>query len=69
MGISITNIKYNYPDLLYKNRFYSFNNQLNYILIYYFTKLEIIKYNINKFLFYLFIALFIKKLFYKNADK
>lgn len=66
---SILVVKYNYLGLKYKNSFYLFKNQLNYVLGYYFAKLETTKGNINIFLFNLFIALLTKKLFYKNANK
>lgn len=65
----LLDIKYKYSRLQYKNIFYLFNDKLNYILAYYFIKLKIIKDNINKFLINLLIALFTKKLFYKNINE
>lgn len=65
----ILDIKYNYLGLQYKNNFYLFKDWLNYTLAHYFAKLETTKSNINKFLFDLLIAPFIKKLSYKSVDK
>lgn len=65
----MSDMKYRYPKSKYKSNFYSFNNQLDYALTYYFTKLETIKKNVNKFLINSFIISFTKNMFYKNADK
>lgn len=64
-GIPILNKKYMYLGPKYKNSFYLFNDQLNYDLVHYFAKLEIIKGNRNKFLNKLLIGLLTKKLSYK----
>lgn len=60
----ILNIKYHYSDSQNNNLFYSFNNQLNYAPANYFAESKIKNNNVNKFLFNLLIALFIKKLSY-----
>lgn len=49
--------------------FYSFNNQFNYVLTYYFTKLETIKYIVNKFFINLLIKLIIKNFSHYNINK
>lgn len=68
-NILIFDIKYNYLGLQYKNSFYSFKNQLDYALAYYFVKLKTTKSNLNKFLFDPLMTPFTKKLSYKNADE
>lgn len=65
----ILNIRYRYPRSKYKICFYFFNDQLNYVLAYYFAELKTTKNNINKFLTNLLIVFFTKNLSYKNADK
>ena len=57
------------PDFLYDKSFYLFNSSLNKILVYYFAKFEIIKKNVEKFLFNLFIILLTKRLSHKNTQK
>lgn len=49
MGILILKKKYRHLRSKFKNSFYFFNNQLNYILAHYFAKLEITKSNMKKF--------------------
>lgn len=60
-NIYIPNMKYEH----YKNQnnklWYSFNNELHYILIYSFRKLEILKCNIDKFFTNLLIKFITKK--------
>lgn len=58
---SISNMKYKHLRSKYKNNFDFFNDQLDNILVYYFTELENTKNNINIFLTDLLIALFTKK--------
>lgn len=69
INILISDIKYRHPGSKHKNKFHSFNDQLNYTLFYYFIKSKNTKSNINKFLTNPYMAPFIKKLFYKNVDK
>lgn len=68
-GILISKKKYKHPESKKKSTFYYFNNQLDHALAHYFAQLKIIKTNVNKFLTDPLMALVIKKLFYKNADK
>lgn len=63
-------------DTLYKylrsqnnKLFYLFNDQLDYILAYYFTKSETTKRNIDRFFINLLMKLITKKLLYRNRDK
>lgn len=60
----VSDIKYHYPSSQNNNRFYLFNNQLDYVLANYFVESKTIKSNIIKFLFNPLIVLLIKKLSY-----
>ncbi len=48
-GTHISDKKYKHLGFKYKNSFYSFNDQLDYGLAYYFAELETTKGNVNKF--------------------
>lgn len=61
--------RYKQSELKFKSTFHFFNHQLDYTLAYYFAESEITKGNINKLLTNLLMALFTKKLLYKNANK
>ena len=65
----ILDIKYYHLGSQNNNLFYPFNDQLNYALVNYFAKFEIIKSNVIRFLSNLLIAPFTEKLFYQNSDK
>lgn len=67
--ILVLDIKYEHFRNKNNNLFYLLNNQLDYIMTYYFMELKIIKCNINKFLSNLLIKFIIKKLLYFNIDK
>lgn len=69
MDTPISNQRYKYLRLKYKNTFYSFKDQLEYFLAHYFAKSEITKGNVNKFLTDPLIAPLTEKLSYKNANK
>lgn len=69
IGISISNIKFNYLGLQYKNSFYLFKDQLTYVLAYYFAKSETTKCNVIKFLCDSSIRSLIEKLLNKNANE
>lgn len=69
VGIPVLSTWYKYLKNKNNNIFYLFNNQLDYILVYFFIKSEITKYNINWFLINLLIKLITKKLFYYNINK
>lgn len=49
-GTLILDMKYGYLRSKHNSSFYFSNNELHYAITYYFTKLKIIKSNINKFL-------------------
>lgn len=68
-GISILDTRYKYFKSKNNNLIYSFNSQIDYILVYYFINFEIPKCNINKFLINFLIKLITKNLLYQNANK
>ena len=68
-GIYISNIKYRYLGSKHNSSFYSFNDQLEFALAYYFAESETTKSNKNKFLSAPLIEPLTKKLFNKNANK
>ncbi len=68
-GTPISDKKYKHPRSKHKNRFYPFNDQLDYGLAHYFAESETIKGNVNKFLTDPLMAPLTEKLSYKNADE
>lgn len=65
----MSDMKYKHPKSKYKSNFYSFNDQLDYALTYYFAKLETIKKNVRKYITNSLMISFTKNMFLKNADK
>lgn len=61
-------IRYEYLESQIKNIFYLFSDQLDYILVHYFAKLETIKCNIDKFFSILLIKSITEKLSYRNVN-
>ena len=68
IGIPVSDTQYKHFKSQNNNLFYLFNNQLDYVLAYYFAELETTKCNINRFLTNLLMKLITKKLLYCNAD-
>lgn len=68
-GKPISDIKFSHLDSQNNNLFYSFNDQLNYILATYFGKSEIMERTVDKFLSNLLIVPLTEKLSCQNANK
>lgn len=69
MSTPISDQRYRYPRSKHKSTFYSFNDQLDYILAHYITESKTTKGNMKKFLTDPLMASLTKKLLYKNIDK
>lgn len=69
INIQVLDTRYKQLRSQYNNLFYPFNTQLDYILTYYFAKLETTICNIDKFFTNPLIKLIIKKFSYYNTDK
>lgn len=67
-GIPVLDMKYRYLGSKHKSNLYPFNYQFD-ALAYYFTKLEIAKGNINKFLTDPLMVFLTEKLSYKNTNE
>lgn len=68
-GTSILAIRYNYTGSQNNNLFYLIDNQLDYVLAYYFAELKTMKRNLVMFFTNLLIKPIIKKISYCNTNK